>query len=95
MPTPSPRVVSPSAASKFGQPPASMSAITLRHLRSAADIRSVLALRNGIDLSAHAGSPEFFALEKKETKSDSSAHSKCMASSPAPFAWCRWATGSR
>lgn len=59
---------SAAASAGFAQPPASMSAVTLRHLRSASEISSVLALRNGIDLSAHAGSPQFLALEKKETK---------------------------
>lgn len=42
--------------------------LVLRHMRTAADIRSVLPLRGHIDLSAHLEvDPLFAAREKKET----------------------------
>lgn len=43
--------------------------VTLRHLKGAAEIATVLHLRGEIDLSAHtaAGAEEFARLEKKET----------------------------
>jgi hypothetical protein len=72
-----------------------MGAVTLRHLRGQGEIASVLALRNEIDLSVHAGNPEFLALEKKETKSVSWAPSNCRGKWWAPFASCRWDTSSR
>ena len=43
--------------------------VTLKHLKSAEEISTVLHLRGEIDLSAHtaAGADEFARLEKKET----------------------------
>jgi hypothetical protein len=51
--------------------------VTLRHLKTPAEIATVLHLRGGIDLSAHtaAGADEFARLEKKETSAASSTHS--------------------
>lgn len=51
--------------------------VTLRHLKSAEEIATVLHLRGEIDLSAHtaAGADEFARLEKKETSAGSSTHS--------------------
>jgi hypothetical protein len=48
--------------------------VTLRHLKTPADIATVLHLRGEIDLSAHtaAGADEFARLEKKETSAGSS-----------------------
>jgi hypothetical protein len=86
---------SPAPAANYPQPPAFTSSVTLRHLRSAREIASVLSLRNEIDLSVHAGSPEFRTLEKKETKSVSWAHSRCTGRSSAPSAWFPWGTTSR
>jgi len=65
------RAEPPAPAANFQQLPAFTSAVTLRHLRGAREIASVLSLRNEIDLSVHANSPEFATLEKKETKSAS------------------------
>lgn len=51
--------------------------VTLRHLKSAEEIATVLHLRGGIDLSAHTagGADEFARLEKKETSAGLSTHS--------------------
>jgi hypothetical protein len=49
--------------------------IVLRHLKTDAEIDSVLHLREEIDLSIHAASGQgFTALEKKETSVASSLH---------------------
>lgn len=54
-------------AGPYGQP-FNAGAVALRHLKTPAEIASILHLRDEIDLSAHAGaSPNFLALEKKET----------------------------
>jgi hypothetical protein len=48
--------------------------VTLRHLRTPSQVRTVLHLREEIDLSAHAAAASDFAdLEKKETNAASSA----------------------
>lgn len=44
-----------------------MEDVVLRHLRTDAEIKRVLHLREGIDLSVHASAPDFAMLEKKET----------------------------
>lgn len=57
-------------------PPAASPAIgsvVLRHLRTPAEIESILHLRGEIDLSAHTA--DFLSLEKKETSWGSSARS--------------------
>lgn len=52
--------------------------IVLRHLKTPAEIASVLHLRDEIDLSAHATcGAQFAALEKKETRLGSSLRSIC------------------
>ena len=56
------------------------SAVTLRHLRTPAEIERVLPLREGIDLSAHLSAGQVFHdLEKKETNWGSSARSSSTA----------------
>lgn len=48
--------------------PRSAGGVVLRHLRTPAEIESVLELRDEIDLSVHASvSSNFTSLEKKET----------------------------
>jgi len=48
--------------------------VTLRHLRTPSQVRTVLHLREEIDLSVHAAAASDFAdLEKKETSAGSSA----------------------
>lgn len=48
--------------------PQSVGSVVLRHLKTPADIESVLELRDEIDLSVHASvSSNFASLEKKET----------------------------
>jgi hypothetical protein len=55
--------------------------VTLRHLRTRAEIERVLPLRDGIDLSVHqAAGGQFELLEKKETNWVSSVRSSSMAS---------------
>ena len=51
--------------------------VTLRHLKDADEIATVLHLRGEIDLSVHAacGAEEFARLEKKETSAGSSTRS--------------------
>lgn len=51
--------------------------VTLRHLKTAEEIATVLHLRSEIDLSVHAaaGAEEFARLEKKETSAGSSMRS--------------------
>jgi hypothetical protein len=51
--------------------------VTLRHLKGAEEIATVLHLRGEIDLSAHAaaGADEFARLEKKETSAGLSTRS--------------------
>lgn len=51
--------------------------VTLRHLKTAEEIATVIHLRSEIDLSVHAaaGAEEFARLEKKETSAASSTHS--------------------
>lgn len=75
----------PTRASPFaGAVPARLPAmafdeVVLRPLKTAADIASVLHLRDEIDLSVHAASgPQFGALEKKETSAGSWSHSTSM-----------------
>lgn len=65
------------------EPPGSRcESITLRRLRTAAELRSVAGLREAIDLSAHdPASSGFIALEKKETSSAWSAPSSSAARS--------------
>ncbi len=54
--------------------------LVLRHLSTPAQIKEVLVLRKGIDLTAHeAAGAAFFELEKKETSWVSSAHSNAVA----------------
>jgi hypothetical protein len=67
--------------------------VTLRHLRTPAEIEAVLPLRDEIDLSVHLSAGQtFHTLEKKEMKSASWALSRPTESSSAPSDWCRWAT---
>jgi hypothetical protein len=56
--------------------PSAIDRVVLRHLKTESAIRTVLPLREEIDLSAHLGAgSNFRALEKKETSWDLSAHS--------------------
>jgi hypothetical protein len=63
------------ALRSFGMmnPPArrpGIESVVLRHLRSPAEIGTILHLRDEIDLSAHHGAgSNFLSLEKKETNS--------------------------
>lgn len=73
--------------------PFSADRVVLRHLKTPAEIASVLDLREEIDLSVHAAAgPQFETVEKKETKSGLSSASTWMASASAPSASFRWAT---
>ena len=54
--------------------------VVLRRLRTAADIDSVLHLRDEIDLSAHRGASNFRSLEQKETNSGLSSRSSLTGS---------------
>ncbi len=50
--------------------------VVVRHLKTPAEIASVLHLREEIDLSVHAAAgPQFELLEKKETSAGMSSHS--------------------
>lgn len=50
--------------------------LSIRQLRTPAEIEAILHLREAIDLSVHAASgPEFIAREKKETRAASWARS--------------------
>jgi hypothetical protein len=61
--------------------PSGFEGVVLRHLRTPAEIESVLHLREEIDLSVHASaSSNFASLEKKETNWGSCSHSSSMAS---------------
>jgi hypothetical protein len=66
---------------RTGARPFDPDAVTLRPLRTAREIASVLHLRDEIDLSVHtgAGRPDFHSLEKKETNAASSWHSTSKA----------------
>lgn len=65
--------------------------VQLRHLRGQAEIRQVLHLREGIDLSVHtAGGRNFVELEKKEMSSVSSAPLNSTTPSSEPFGSCPW-----
>jgi hypothetical protein len=56
--------------------PSAIDRVVLRHLKTESAIRTVLPLREEIDLSAHLGAGSNFpALEKKETSWGLSAHS--------------------
>ena len=68
--------------------------VVLHHLRSPADIKSIVPLREEIDLSVHAaaGAQHFERLEKKETSAVSSTASSSGASGSARSASSRWAT---
>jgi hypothetical protein len=62
--------------------PSDFEGVVLRHLKTHADIESVLHLREEIDLSVHASaSSNFASLEKKETNWGSCSHSSSTASS--------------
>ncbi|HSH91681.1 MAG TPA: hypothetical protein VK996_16975 [Ramlibacter sp.] len=66
-------MVPPPGASGFG-------GVVLRHLKTAAEVESVMHLREEIDLSVHASaSSHFGSLEKKETNWGLSSHSSSMA----------------
>jgi hypothetical protein len=88
---------STAAATAFGPRPSLAEHVVLRHLRSAAEIESVMHLREEIDLSVHtaAGRQQFEALEKKETSAASCSVSSWTARRSGRSASCRWATGSR
>jgi hypothetical protein len=63
--------------------------LQLHHLRSASEIRSIVHLREEIDLSVHAAAgPQFDMLEKKETSAASSAGSSTPGSGSARSASC-------
>lgn len=80
-------------ALSLGQP-FSADDVVLSHLRTPAEIASVLHLREEIDLSVHAAAgPQFATLEKKETSAVSSMPSTCTASASERSASFRWATG--
>lgn len=68
--------------------------VVLHHLRTPEEVENILFLRGEIDLSVHAaaGAAEFDRLEKKETKSASSADSSSAVSGSARFASCRSVT---
>ncbi|MBK0393360.1 hypothetical protein [Ramlibacter algicola] len=84
-------------AAAFGPRPSLAERVVLRHLRSPAEIASVLHLRDEIDLSVHtaAGRQQFETLEKKETSAVSCSASNWTARRSGRSASCRWATGSR
>jgi hypothetical protein len=79
------------------QPPArevfQINDVVLHHLRTPAEIASVVFLRDEIDLSVHAaaGRQQFDTLEKKETSAGSCSASSSQASGSAPSASSRWA----
>lgn len=68
--------------------------VVLHHLRTPEEIRSIIDLRDEIDLSVHqaAGARQFAESEKKRTNADSSSDSNSAASGSARFASFRWAT---
>jgi hypothetical protein len=77
----------PNMGAEFPREPFAARDVVLRHLKSAAEIASVVDLREEIDLSVHAAAgPQFHSLEKKETKSVLSSLLTCTASESAPFA---------
>jgi hypothetical protein len=67
--------------------------VVLHHLRTPAEIASIVSLRDEIDLSVHAaaGRQQFESLEKKETSAGSCSVSSSQASGSAPSASFRWA----
>src|SRR3954465_3931327 len=74
--------------------PSLVDGVVLRHLRTPAEVASVLHLRDEIDLSVHAaaGRQQFESLEKKETKAAWCSDSSLTARRSAPCASFRWAT---
>lgn len=72
--------------SRYGQP-FNAGAVTLRHLKTPAQIAAILHLRDEIDLSAQTGA-NFLALEKKETNWALSLLSTLMAKRSAPSESC-------
>jgi hypothetical protein len=64
----------PNMGADYAREPFAARDVVLRHLKTAAEIASVVELRDEIDLSVHAaaGPQDFHSLEKKETKSVSS-----------------------
>ncbi|MDB5896744.1 MAG: hypothetical protein JWP41_346 [Ramlibacter sp.] len=77
----------PNMGADFAREPFAASDVVLRHLKTAAEIASVVDLREEIDLSVHAAAgPQFHSLEKKETKSVSSSLLTSTASGSAPSA---------
>ena len=88
---------STAVATAFGPRPSLAEHVVLRHLRSPAEIESVLHLRDEIDLSVHtaAGRQPFEALEKKETNAAWCSASSWTGRRSGRSASCPWATGSR
>ena len=76
------------------QEPLQVQDVVLHHLRSPAEIKEIVHLRDEIDLSAHtaAGRQSFDRLEKKETSWVSSMVSNSRGSGSARSASSRWAT---
>ena len=69
-----------SHAARTGGNASGMEGVSLRHLKTPAEIEQILHLREAIDLSAHSvGSPDFHFLEKKETSAGSSVRSNSKA----------------
>lgn len=55
--------------------------LAIRHLRTRAEIETIMHLRDAIDLSVHAAAPQFLAREKKETNAVLSGLSNCRGKS--------------
>ncbi|AEG93110.1 hypothetical protein [Ramlibacter tataouinensis] len=91
------QVLSPVAAIGYPVAPpqregGSIQDVVLRHLKTPAEIASVLHLREEIDLSVHAAAgPQFAVLEKKETSAVWCSASTLRAIRSARSASCPWA----
>ena len=74
----------------FGRVEVPLELVRFRHLRTPQQVHRIQHLREELSMPAHVrAAPAFIALEKKETRTVSWAHSSAWAASSAPSACCR------